>query len=241
MLLDNGAKIDDGAQDAQPTPLHKAALNGDTNVINQLLSHGAKPNAIAKGIGPVINAAVSSGNLGAVEILMSTEKDAPLDAAEHEFHSPLAAAALCPDLSVFENLTKAYSDGPHSQEFSKALLAAATAGRIEVCKRLLTYQHERGCLQEALDSAARTSQWPVVNVLLETCSDLDCEDVLMQIALCSGEHTETLETVWKYTKGALPAAIVNTALYEATDREKASTISVLLDRFGGSPNATGEE
>ena len=241
VLLEHGADINLGMDDGRPTPLHSATLQGNVQTIQQLLGHGARPNAISKDIGPVINAAVSSGNLGAVEILMKTEKDAPLDAQMNDFLSPLAAAALCSDLAVFDNLTQSYANGSRPEEFSKALLAAAAAGRSEVCKKLLVYQHSLEDLQEAMDSAARASRWAVVRIFLETCPGLNCQDVLLQTALCSGEETDTVEAVWRYTGGNLPPQIVDRALYEATDREKISTIQLLLRDFRASPNATGEE
>jgi ankyrin repeat protein len=161
-LVKNGADLNHGMEDGQQTPLHTAAFNGNIKIINQLLSHGARPNAIANEIGGVINAAVSSGNPGVVEILLESEMDAPLDTRKNEFLSPLASAALCSDLSVFENLSKVYSERSRPEEFSKALLAAATVGRFEVCESLLSYQHDRECLQEAFDSAARVSKWDMV-------------------------------------------------------------------------------
>ena len=99
---------------------------------------------------------------------------------------------------MFENLIEAYSTESEPEEFSKALLAAATAGRAEVCKKLLAHQHSQEYLQGTLDSAARMSKWVVVRVLLEACFGLDCESVVVQTALCTGEQIETLEAIWLY-------------------------------------------
>jgi ankyrin repeat protein len=63
----------------------------------------------------------------------------------------------------------------------------------------------------------------------------------MQITRYTGQPIETLEAIWQYTAGSVSSETVNSALYGATDREKADTVNFFLERFGASPDATGDE
>ncbi|PTB77125.1 ankyrin, partial [Trichoderma longibrachiatum ATCC 18648] len=50
-----------------------------------------------------------------------------------------------------------------------------------------------------------------------------------------------LQLAWDYANGSISEETIGNALYNATDREKVSTVRLLLQSFGASPNATGEE
>ncbi|KAF6819564.1 multiple ankyrin repeats single kh domain-containing protein [Colletotrichum sojae] len=238
-LLKRGADIDDGIEISVQTPLHMAANAGHVKIMNKLIQKGANANAIASDIGPVMNAAISSGNPDAVRLLV--EKNVSLAVEDDSIDSPLALAGLHADLSMFEYLTKTYADKLPPKEFDKAFVKAAVAGRVDVFNKLMTYPHSRECFQDALDAATEEENWDVIMILLEQRLDLDCNGLFHQAATTAEHQDKVLEAVWKYTKGNVSKETLNNSLYEATDLEKESTVRLLLESFGVDPNATGEE
>ena len=240
LLLDQGANVDDGFEEGEQTPLHMTASNGNVKVMKQLLRRGARSNAVAAGIGPVINAAVLSGNPEAVKLLADLQSQSPVPFGDSQW-SPLALAAMCPDLFVFETLIEEHADTMQAKEYEEAFLAAAEQGRIEVTNKLISRVHDGGCLQSALNMAAVEANWDIVKLLLDTYKDLNCESVLEEAATGSNHQEEVLVAISQHTRGSLPVAVVNKALYEATDREKEKTVKMLLETFHASASATGEE
>ncbi|KAI1485550.1 hypothetical protein F5X96DRAFT_659519 [Biscogniauxia mediterranea] len=238
-LLNHGAAIDDGDEIGEQTPLHMAAFSGHVEVMKKLVLRGANPNATSNDIGPVVNAAISSGNRAAVELLV--EHGVSLAVDRKDIQAPLALAALLSDVSMFEYLIQKYADKLPAQEYSKALVNAAEAGRIEVFNKLLEFEHDQEYFQDALAAAGEESNWEIVTILLEKRSGLDCDDLFYKVATGTETQDKLLEVIWQYSNGSISAETLNNSLYDATDREKESTVELLLKQFGANPNATGEE
>ncbi|OHE95305.1 hypothetical protein CORC01_09450 [Colletotrichum orchidophilum] len=237
-LLKRGASIDDGIEIGKETPLHKAAFAGHVKVMDKLIKRGANANAIANRVGPVMNAAITSGSPDAVKLLV--EKQVSLAVEDDNIDSPLALAGLHADLSMFEYLTHTYADKLPAKEFDKALIKAAVSGRVDVFYKLLTYSHPQNCFQTALEVAAKEENWDIVVILLEQRRGLDCNDLFLSAARTAEHQDKVLEAVWKYTNGNIRQETLNESLYEATDLEKESTVRLLIDDFKVNPNATGD-
>ncbi|KAI2464864.1 hypothetical protein F4781DRAFT_435957 [Annulohypoxylon bovei var. microspora] len=238
-LLDKGAVIDDGVEEQEQTPLHMAAFEGHVEVMRKLLLRGADANAIADDIGPVVNAAISSGNRACVELLV--ERGVSLTVDRDDLQPPLAHAASLSDISMFGYLVEKYADKLPAEEYSKAFVKAAEAGRVEVLNKLLEFQHSQEYFQNALDAAVEDWNWDTVLILLDKHAGLNCDKVFYEAATGTELQDKLLETLWEYTGGSIDRVTLNDSLYDATDREKESTVELLLKKFGADPNATGEE
>ncbi|KAI0120115.1 ankyrin repeat-containing domain protein [Nemania sp. FL0031] len=238
-LLNRGAPIDDAIEIGEQTPLHMAAFGGHVEVMRKLVLRGANPNASANDIGPVVNAAICSGNRAAVELLV--ENGVSLTAYDDDEFAPLALAARLSDVSMFEYLIQKYADQLPAVEFSKALVGAAEAGKIEVLNKLLEFEHEVSFFQAALDIAVNEWNWDTVTILLQKHAGLNCNGLFLEAATCSEPQDKMLELAWEYANGSITAETLNDSLYEATDTEKDTTVELLLNKFQANPNATGEE
>lgn len=150
--------------------------------MKKLLNRDADINAFAPDVGgSVVNAAIYSGNREAIELLI--EKGASLTTVVREdgeeYDGPLALAAQLSDLSMFEYLVDACADRLPPEEYDKALIAAAEAGRVEVFSKLLSYTHPKECFQKALQEATEEANWDIIMILLERYQGqpLDCSSV----------------------------------------------------------------
>ncbi|KZL82888.1 multiple ankyrin repeats single kh domain-containing protein [Colletotrichum incanum] len=237
-LIKRGANIDDCIEIGEQTPLHMAAFAGHVKVMERLIKMNANANAIASDVGPVMNAAISSGNPDAVRLLV--ENHVSLAVEDDNIDSPLALAGLHSDLSMFEYLTKTYADKLPAKEFDKAFIKAAVSGRVDVFNKLLTYSHSSECFQDALEAATEEENWEIVMILLQKHQDLNCDSLFLSAATTAEHQDKVLEAVWKYTNGNISTEKLNESLYEATDLEKESTVKLLIETFNVNPNATGE-
>lgn len=218
-----------------------AAFGGHIQVMKKLLLRGADPNAMANDIGPVVNAAISSGSREAVELLVEHNVSLTIDSDNEDVSCPLALAALLADYSMFEYLIESYADKLTTDDYSAALVGAAAAGRIEVFNKLLNFSHDTPIFQSALSAAVEEWNWDIAKSLLEKCQGLDVNDLFTEVATCSEPQDKMLELTWEYANGAITEETLSNALYHATDREKTTTVRLLLQKFGANPNATGDE
>jgi hypothetical protein len=238
-LLDRGAEINDGEQESEETALHIAAKEGHVHVMKKLLFRGAKPDTFSDHSGLVINAAISSGKVDTVELLV--QAGVSLTPERDDVESPLAQAATMSDISMLEYLMKEYAQQLPPEEYSKAMISGAGAGRVEIFRRLLDFEHKPEDFQWALNRAAEEAKWEIVTILLEKRSDLDCDEAFYQAATGVEDKDDVLGALWEYTQGSISSERVDDSLYTATDNEKDSTVRLLLEKFGADPNATGEE
>ncbi|KAK6330555.1 hypothetical protein TWF718_002755 [Orbilia javanica] len=240
VLLNNDAKIDDGQDAGDQTPLAMAAYRGHCRVMIKLLDRGANPNASAEGR-PVINDAIVSGNLEAVQLLVEHGALLAQDGNNDDNPAPLALSALLSDLTMFTYLLDACADKIPHKEYNKALISSASAGRLEVTKRLLQFNHDIITFQAALEAAADEENWEILLLILESSTGLDCDEVFSQIATSSEQQDRLLTAIWKHTNGNVSQETIDESLYEAVDIEKESTVKLLLENFGANANATGLE
>ncbi|KAK8017828.1 hypothetical protein PG993_014154 [Apiospora rasikravindrae] len=240
-LLDRRAPIDDGIEINSGTPMHMAALGGHVDVMKLLIGRGAKTNAISDSYGPVVSAAISSGNREAVKLLVAEGVSLTID-ADRDLDPPLALAALLSDMSMFEYLVEQYADKLPAEEYSKALVKSAEAGRVDVFSNLLQFEHEYQFLQRALEAAVGEENWEVASVLLEKQPGLDCNNLFRKAATAIEDQDDLLGVAWAYSNGSISQETVDSALYYATDCEKKATVELLLgEPYRGSPNATGPD
>ncbi|PQE14382.1 multiple ankyrin repeats single kh domain-containing protein [Rutstroemia sp. NJR-2017a BBW] len=237
-LLDRKVKINTGEEKEEDTPLHFAAEKGHIEVMRKLILRGASLNAYSEYSGYVINSAISSGNFTAVEVLVQHGVSLSIDRDDVE--TPLEQAASLSDVSMLEYLMEKYADQLSPEEYSKALIAAAAAGSIEILNKLLPFQHSHNDYQAALDGAAEEGNWEITKALLEIRADLSCDKVFYEAATRT-DNLEVLEALWEYTKGNISGETLDQSLYETTDNMKTKTVQVLLEKFGADANAHGEE
>ncbi|KAJ6263870.1 Ankyrin-1 [Drechslerella dactyloides] len=240
ILLNSGAKVDEGQDEGDSTPLAMAATQGHCRVMVKLLNRGANPNSLGQG-GPVINEAIVSGNMEAVRLLVEHGAVLTHDDEDSEVPPPLALSALLSDLGMFTYLLEACADKIPDEEYSKALVFSAVAGRIEVTRRLMKFQHNAETLSASLSSAAEEANWDIMMLILESCQGLDCDEVFETVAVSTEQQDKILSAIWKHTNGTVSQETLSKSLYQATDKEKESTVRLLLQEFGANPNATGEE
>ncbi|KAF3922304.1 Ankyrin-1 [Dactylellina cionopaga] len=239
VLLNSGAKVDDGKEAGHSTPLAMAASKGHCKVMVKLLNRGADPNALADG-SPVINDAIVSGNLEAVRLLVEHGAVLTHD-DESDNPPPLALSALLSDLTMFTYLLDACADKIPHIEYNKAFVYSAVAGRIEVTKRLLQFGHSTEVFQGALVAAAGEENWEILILILENSRGLDCDEVFHQIAISSEQQDRILSAIWRHTEGRISKETLDKSLYQAVDKEKETTVKLLLEEFHADANATGEE
>jgi hypothetical protein len=231
-LLDREVKINAGEEEEEDIPLHIAAEKGHIDVMRKLIKREASLNAYSEYSGYVINSAISSGNVDAVKVLVENRVSF--------VETTLEQAASLSDVSMIEYLMKEYADQLSPKEYSKAFIAAAAAGSIEILNKLLRFQHSHNDYQAALDGAAKEGKWEITKALLEIRADLSCDTVFYEAAT-STDNLEVLEALWKYTKGNISSETLDNALYETTDNMKIKTVQLLLEKFGADANAHGEE
>ncbi|KAJ4416134.1 hypothetical protein N0V85_002402 [Neurospora sp. IMI 360204] len=238
-LLNRNAVIDITQIPFDDTALHMAATKGHVDVMDKLISRGANPNAYSEFTGLVINAAIASGNFKAVELLV--QKGVLPTTQARDTQPPLEQAAEMTDISMLDCLIEKYKDKIPPEDYSKAMVAAARAGRLAAFNKLLEFEHSNEWFQKALDSAAAYGKWEIVPVILKSRRGLNCDEAFYQAAISTENKDKSLGILWEYSDGTVSREKLNQSLYEATDNQKLSTVAILLDTFAADPNATGEE
>lgn len=219
-----------------------ASFKGYVRVMRKLVARGADINAFANDAGPVLNAAIGSGNREAVELLIDQGAELTIEKNENaDIPPPLAAAALNSDTTIFDFLISKCATRLPSGDYDQALLHAARAGQAEVFEKLLAYDHSEDTYQAAMDAAAKEGEWGIVQTVLERRTGLNCHETFIKAAVVLEDQSQILRSVWQHTNKALPIETINQALYEATDCENANIVKILLDEFDADPNAKAPE
>lgn len=219
-------------------------------VMQKLLSWGANPDTVQKVIGPVINDAILSGNMDAVQLLIrhNARLNYDDDGTDRFWLPPLATAAQSADLAMLDAILTAAGTEKLSQvEYSKALISAAISGRVELVDRLMAEHTPRlEYLQVALEAATDESNWDVVRMFLRTRHEqgqLDCNACFKAAATSSESFAivkEILNEAWEHSGHTIDQRVLDECLYTCTDNEEEETVRLLLE-MGASPDAEGEE
>lgn len=217
-----------------------ASMQGNVEAMRKLIAKGADINAFATydDLGSILNTAISSGNLEAVELLIDegAELSFPEEKRSDDIPPPLGEAARTSN-AIFDLLLSKGAGNLSAYDYDEAFIIAAANGQTEILEKLLKYDHPQEICQHAMKRAVEESEWEIVKIMLEKLTGLDCHEAFVQAAISVDDHTDILYEVWKHTKHALPKEIIDEALYRATDWEKLDIVRVLLNDFGADPNA----
>ncbi|KAM7194684.1 hypothetical protein V8F20_007876 [Naviculisporaceae sp. PSN 640] len=255
LLLSGGARIDDaGPGGNDSTPLAMAVQGGrHLRVMEKLLSWNANPDTVDSVVGPVINGAILSGNMDAVQLLIHHNARLNYDynvSPDRFWLPPLATAAQYADLAMLDAVLVTAANRAEKlspDEYLKALVSAAISGRVEVVERLMAeYMPTLEYLQVALQSATDESNWDVVRMFLKMRPDegrLDCNRSFKAAATSSESFAivkDILSEAWEHSGGAIDQHVLDECLYVCTDNEEEETVKLLLE-MGASPDAEGQE
>jgi hypothetical protein len=192
---------------------------------------------------PVINSAIRSGSLDAVKLVIARGAAVSYDPQKIGW-CPLADAAGLPDRIIFDYLLE-QEEKLQQHDYDKALVAAAEAGNVEVFTVLLEHEYDSEVLQEALEEATEDANWEVIRIILKRHAGRDCNDLLKRLGTSIHNLDELLEVVWAYSQidgnPDITEKTLNDTLYEATDKEKGSTVELLLKKCNADANAKGDE
>ncbi|XP_059179207.1 poly [ADP-ribose] polymerase tankyrase-1-like isoform X1 [Physella acuta] len=237
LLIRKGANLNDKNKDYL-TPLHIAADKAHYDVMDVLLKHGAKVNAL-DGLGQTaLHRVAQQGNMQACRLLMSFAIDPSIVSLQGYTAAQLAT----------ENIQKLLREDPPvgGTDIDIQLLEAAKAGDLELVKKLVaTNLHAVNCRDvdgrhsTPLHFAAGYNRVAVVEYLLEHGADVHAKDKGGLVPLhnaCSYGHYEVTELLIKH------GACVNVAdlwkftpLHEAASKGKFEICKILL-KHGADPN-----
>ncbi|KAL8592133.1 Poly [ADP-ribose] polymerase tankyrase-2 [Nucella lapillus] len=230
LLVRKGGSLNDKNKDYL-TPLHIAADKAHYDVMDVLLKHGAKVNALDSLGQTALHRVAQQGNMQACRLLMSYAIDPSIVS-----HQGYTAAQLATD-----NIQKLLQEDPPvgGTDIDLQLLEAAKAGDMELVKKLVTTNvHAVNCRDvdgrhsTPLHFAAGYNRVAVVEYLLEHGADVHAKDKGGLVPLhnaCSYGHYEVTELLIKH------GACVNVAdlwkftpLHEAASKGKFEICKLLL-------------
>ncbi|KAG5835407.1 hypothetical protein ANANG_G00243650 [Anguilla anguilla] len=231
------------------TPLHHAALNGQSEVVQALLRNEALTNiADHKGCSP-LHLAAWRGDERIVRLLIHQSPSQPkLNEQNNDNDTPLHCAAQYGHAEVVRLLLAEQADpATRNNRLETPLDLAALYGRLEVVRLLLAAGPAllacRAPTHTPLHLAARNGHLPVVQVLLEAGMDINCEtekgSALHEAALFG-----KTDVVQKLLSAGIDASMVDSRGHTALDtvREvpsrKSREIAALIR---GSPEEVGSE
>jgi ankyrin repeat protein len=126
-----------GCRDARGwTPLHHAAFNGKTAIIQMLVAYGAVVDATDKDGATPLHAAASSGHSQAVELLL--QKDARINALDHHGNTPLLYAEAAGNAEAAQMLLEHHaSTEARGAKGETPLCDAAMRGNADMVRLLI--------------------------------------------------------------------------------------------------------
>ena len=231
--------------------MHLAALRGNCAAMTLLIDKHANVNASSKTIGPVINAAIRSGTVEAVQLIMSG--DVHFDVDYTKCDPPLSLSAGISEPSLFEDILRSGRSKwlQNVKLLDQALVAASYSGRLQSVCILLKFGHifTNNTVETAVLSAALEKNWAAVNELLDYAikdtaqgnrRDVKLDDTFYLAATSREEHIPILEKIWTFTNRSIAKDICNFSLYQATVLNKDSTVDWLLNSCNANPNTSAE-
>lgn len=159
---------------------------------------------------------------------------------QEKFRPPLAISAGMSTKEVFEDILIGGKDIWKSSDYRTALIDACSHNKPDNVKVLLNHARDvldNGSLELAMLSAAVEGNWSCVPLIFR--EGLACSDVFYLAAISEHGDVDTLlRDIWAVSGPKIPKEIVDAALYQATDNQKAPTVKWLLRNCGANANAT---
>ncbi|KAH7359342.1 ankyrin repeat-containing domain protein [Plectosphaerella cucumerina] len=223
------------------TALHAVATQGHVDTMQLLLDEGADPNAFCTEHGPVINAAIRSGNNAAVQLLLHHERHR-LDSHRALAMPPLALAAALSEKEIFKEILTGGKEKWTRDDYRKALDKACFIARKDSVDVLLNAAREYlndDTLRECMLVAAVANNWSCVDMISRAQPGLARGDIFYLAAVTKREGKladKVLKEIWNTAEASIPKNVLNAALYQAADNEKYDTVRWLLETCGAEPN-----
>jgi ankyrin repeat protein len=200
-------------------------------------------NARSEKYGPVINAAILSGVVRGVELLLGrTELSLDLDS---DMESPLALAARVSEPKIFHDILRAGQKTWTREHYEQALEMASRNGRVECVNAIISSSQplSPNRIEASLLIAGLKDHWEVVDRLLDLAPRISYSNIFFLTAttLSKQSHDHLLERTWDLALSDIPKRVRDAALYRATDNEKKPTVEWLLTKCGADPNATADK
>lgn len=215
-----------------------------------LLKNGANVNAYKQDGSPVINAAIQSGTVEAVKLIMA--EDVHFDVDYTKCESPLSLSARQAE-TLFQEILESERDKwlENVRLLEQALISASESGRLESVRILLQFDHVyiNNTLEKSMICAARGQKWATVAELLEYAirqttegkrRDLQLEKLFYLSAASKEGRMDILYNIWDLGGHALSEDILGFSLYHACVLRKSETANWLLGACSANANATSE-
>lgn len=234
-LLDHGAHVN-WQSETLGTPLYAAVSNGNLEVVRELLRLGADVNLKGGRHMRPVNAAAYYGQMTVLEVLLG--HGAIMESDErYSYGNALGAAARSGQAEIVRYLLRKDCDAnPKMATYRSPFVAAATFGHAETIRVLLDHRVEDSSqVQQALEIASKRGKIDVVQLLFNSSFTLSHEKAFHSAAFYG--HNEILELL---KRRGTNAEMLSKALYDASDQEQTSTVSLLL-KWGADPDAEGDE
>ena len=181
-MIGAGADIEAG-EGAAGTALHFAALRGHCPIMELLINQKANVNALSQKDGPVINAAIRSGTVDAVQQIMHGDVSFLMDYTKCD--APLSLSAGLSEPSLFRDILETGKEKwlQNVKLLDQALIAASYSNRLESLRILLKFPHvyTNNTLEDAMLSAATEKNWAVVNELLDYANHVRIAHIIPEI------------------------------------------------------------
>lgn len=177
LLLDTGADVNNRDEKTATTPLHRAAIRGDWDMVTLLVGRGARVDAETFDRATPLFAAAEYGHLEVMQYLMSVDPD------WQQHNSPIHAVASNGHLDVLDHLVSEGVDVDLKNAFDVTpLCAAVLAGKLPIMAYLLangadvhhTMKDDRNFTY--LHFAAENGDDDAVRLLTESDANVDARD-----------------------------------------------------------------
>ena len=233
-LLERGAEVN-WQSEMRGTTLYTSAANMSPDTVRLLLQNGADVNLKGGWHVRPLNVAAYAGAIDIVQILLGHDVEVDPD-DDYRYGSALGAAARRGHADIVRLLLqKGWDANRRIKTYNSPLVSAAIYGHAEVVQVLQEQELEGTSKIQALEMASKNGRTDVVKLLLDQWPQLPHQKAFHNAASCGRDDVvELLE------KQGTNAEMLNTALFDASDQERESTVKLLL-KFGADPNAEGKE
>ena len=169
-----------GSHGRQGTPLHVAAVSGNTVVARLLLEHTADVDARDMNTMTPLQAAVGNGNFDIAQLLLTHGAD--VNSLDHRRDSPLHEALRSGKFDVARLLVESCADVNAWNMFHVTPLhEAARSGNLEIVQLLLDHGADADTLDHRRDSplreALRFGKFEVVEILAKSGANVNASDI----------------------------------------------------------------